>query len=389
MDDAGVQQFLQVTGASEEAAHFFLESAGGDVAAAVDQFFATGGQLDPGQADKAVADAGAVAGQRAQIGAASGSASVPPPVRPAARAAAPRPGGVRSLADLAKSDKDSDEDDRNEYYAGGEKSGQVVQGAPKNKLPEDDVEGLFDRARQAGATAGPAPDQVPASSTSAFSGAAHTLAGGPVAGGAAAPAGPPPPVTHTIAFYANGVFTVDDGEPRSVTDPANRPFLDSVARGECPTELEPLERDQAVSVNLVRREVPYEPPARPRYQAFQGTGRTLAGDDAGPSGSGTAGAAAAGPPASTAGGQPWDGVEEGQPSTSIQLRLADGSRMVARFNLSHTVGDIRRFIHAARPDLPPAYALLNATGFPPKPLPDDGATIEGAGIAGGMVTQKL
>lgn len=33
---------------------------------------------------------------------------------------------------------------------------------------------------------------------------------------------------------------------------------------------------QAVSVNLVRREAPYEPPARPRYQAFQGTGRTLA-----------------------------------------------------------------------------------------------------------------
>jgi len=62
---------------------------------------------------------------------------------------------------------------------------------------------------------------------------------------------------------------------------------------------------------------------------------------------------------------------------------------VARFNLSHTVGDIRRFIRAARPDLPTAYSLLNATGFPPRPLSDDGATIEGAGIAGGMVTQKL
>jgi len=62
---------------------------------------------------------------------------------------------------------------------------------------------------------------------------------------------------------------------------------------------------------------------------------------------------------------------------------------VARFNLSHTVGDIRRFIRAARPDLPTAYSLLNATGFPPRPLSDDAATIEGAGIAGGMVTQKL
>ena len=35
------------------------------------------------------------------------------------------------------------------------------------------------------------------------------------------------------------------GEPRDVTDPANRPFLDSVARGECPAELEPHDRNQA------------------------------------------------------------------------------------------------------------------------------------------------
>lgn len=35
------------------------------------------------------------------------------------------------------------------------------------------------------------------------------------------------------------------GEPRDVTDPANRPFLDSVARGECPAELEPQDRNQA------------------------------------------------------------------------------------------------------------------------------------------------
>ena len=31
-----------------------------------------------------------------------------------------------------------------------------------------------------------------------------------------------------------------------------------------------------------------------------------------------------------------------QPTTSIQLRLMDGSRMVAKFNLTHTVADIRR-----------------------------------------------
>ena len=38
---------------------------------------------------------------------------------------APARGNVRSLADLDAEKEDSDEDDRNEYYAGGEKSGQV------------------------------------------------------------------------------------------------------------------------------------------------------------------------------------------------------------------------------------------------------------------------
>ncbi len=96
---------------------------------------------------------------------------------------------------------------------------QVVRGAPKNKPNEDDVEGLFERARAAGATAGPAPTPAPAGGTAAFSGAAHTLAGGAVASGAAPPAGPPPPVTHLIAFYANGVFNVDDG---AAPPPADR-----------------------------------------------------------------------------------------------------------------------------------------------------------------------
>ena len=50
-----MEQFLQVTGASEEAAHFFLESTNGDVAAAIDQYFASGGQFDLAQANEAAA----------------------------------------------------------------------------------------------------------------------------------------------------------------------------------------------------------------------------------------------------------------------------------------------------------------------------------------------
>ena len=33
-----------------------------------------------------------------------------------------------------------------------------------------------------------------------------------------------------------------------------------------------------------------------------------------------------------------------QPLTTMQIRLADGSNVRAQFNLSHTIGDLRRYI---------------------------------------------
>lgn len=94
-----------------------------------------------------------------------------------------------------------------------------------------------------------------------------------------------------------------------------------------------------VTVNLLRKDEDYAEPEKPRYTAFAGAGRKLTDD------------ASAAPTSSTAGattgarveGPTWAGVDEERPATSLQLRLADGSRMVARFNLTHTIGDVRRY----------------------------------------------
>lgn len=37
-------------------------------------------------------------------------------------------------------------------------------------------------------------------------------------------------------------------------------------------------------------------------------------------------------------------VDSSLPVTTIQIRLADGSRLVGQFNHSHTIADVRRFI---------------------------------------------
>lgn len=81
-------------------------------------------------------------------------------------------------------------------------------------------------------------------------------------------------------------------------------------------------------------------------------------------------------------------VDDALPLTSIQLRLADGTRMVSRFNYSHTINDIRAFIDASRPGGPRNYQL-QTVGFPPKQLTDLTQTIEDVGLANSVVIQKF
>ena len=137
-----------------------------------------------------------------------------------------------------------------------------------------------------------------------------------------------------------------------------------------------------MTVNLVRVEEDYEPP---KYVAFGGSGRTLGGGGGGGGGgdggaSTSAAAAAAAPPGE------WEGVDESKPTTSLQLRLADGARLVARFNHTHTVADVRRFIRASRPDMAWPYVL--ATAFPPAPVSDESATLEAAGLLNAVLIQR-
>lgn len=120
--------------------------------------------------------------------------------------------------------------------------------------------------------------------------------------------------------------------------------------------------------------------------AFQGVGRTLGSASSDDSVSEPAVAA----PTSITVPSPSAGlsVDASLPSTSIQLRLVDGTRMVARFNTHHTIGDIRAFIDASRPGAARNYQL-QTVGFPPKQLIDDTKTIEEAGLANSVVIQKF
>ncbi|MED6144094.1 Plant UBX domain-containing protein 4 [Stylosanthes scabra] len=288
-----------------------------------------------------------------------------------------RAGRIRTLSDLNRpsADSDSDSDEPQEYYTGGEKSGMLVQDPSKG----NDVDAIFNQARQLGAVERPIDQlQEPPRSTS-FTGTGRLLSGETVQSASQQPEA----VVHNIVFWTNG-FTVNDGPLRSLDDPENASFLESIKKSECPKELEPADRRSSVNVNLIRRNEKYPEPEK-RHVAFQGLGRTLGSS----SSSGAPEPSATSTPPSTA-PTPSAGlvVDQSLPTTSIQLRLADGTRLISRFNYHHTVGDIRAFINASRPGSAGNYQL-QVMGFPPKLLSDETQTIEQAGLANSVVIQKF
>lgn len=121
-----------------------------------------------------------------------------------------------------------------------------------------------------------------------------------------------------------------------------------------------------------------------RHVAFQGVGRTLGSSSTSAAPETSAASALSSAPT------PYAGlvVDQSLPSTSIQIRLADGTRLISHFNHHHTVGDIRAFINASRPGGAPNYQL-QVMGFPPKLLTDETRSIEQEGLENSVVLQKF
>ena len=84
---------------------------------------------------------------------------------------------------------------------------------------KDDVDEIFNQARQLGAVEGPL--ETPSSSSTSFTGTGRLLSGESVPTALQQPE----PVIHNIFFWSNG-FTVDDGPLRKLDDPENASFLD-------------------------------------------------------------------------------------------------------------------------------------------------------------------
>jgi len=207
--------------------------------------------------------------------------------------------------------------------------------------------------------------------------AAQNGHGGEGEEGGAAEGPPSDEEMNTITIYSNG-FTLNDGPLRETANPENQAFLDELLKGYVPRELRASRKDPSKPMNISLADKRPETFVPPAYVAFS-SGTSLGG------GAGLAvGADGLFDPAVLPMGLELD---DGAPSTTIQIKTRLGKKLRLKVNTSITVLQLAAVVAEQTPgDGDEPFSL--SAGFPPAALTDGDATIEGAGLRGASITQK-
>jgi len=183
-----------------------------------------------------------------------------------------------------------------------------------------------------------------------------------------------------LKMWKNG-FTVGEKEEEALTlrgyeEPENQQFMESIKKGEVPNELRSQVQNGNVALDMEdHRDEDYVPP---KVILFSGSGNQL-GNSAKKSQSSTS--------VSNADVGSFElNVDESEPVTSIRIRLSNGQTVVQKFNKSHLVADLRKFIAQKSGKAPGDFNIM--TSFPRKNLTDDEPTLEAAGLLNSQVIQQ-
>jgi UBX domain-containing protein 1 len=181
---------------------------------------------------------------------------------------------------------------------------------------------------------------------------------------------------------------VDDGDLYSTSDPRNAEILNGIRQGRAPLSIMNVHPGQEVDVEIKQHEGAYVKPKQ-KYKPFGGQGNRLGSPTPGDSLTSTAITSTPAPAVAASDGPPKIDIDESQPVISLQIRLGNGTRLPARFNASHTIGDVYAFVAAASPDgQNRQWALM--TTFPSKELTNRGVALGDMPEfkRGGVVVQK-
>ncbi|KAK0652729.1 hypothetical protein B0T16DRAFT_490530 [Cercophora newfieldiana] len=381
--DELITSFCSITGATAEQAVEYLTANQWDLENAGDSWFANEGEQDP-EPDASYTGPRTLDGRPAPqyAGASSSSASKKPQKRTGLATLSSLGGGHSHDDD----DDDEDEDDEDErrgprdLFAGGEKSGLAVQDpAKRSSDPRTLINDIVAKAK-ANAKKSESEPAPAASSSRFFRGGGNTLGGDGVESRRVGqpPAGPIPtatpegPAEERVLHIWDDGFSIDDGELRRFDDPQNQADLQMIRQGRAPLHLMNVRPDQRVDVKLAQHNENYKPLPK-IYRPFGGEGRRLGspvpgvGSTQPPSTAAQAPAASAAPSSSAS-------VDDSQPTLNLRIQLPDGTRLPARFNTTHTVGDVYDFISRASPSTSARPWVLSTT-FPNKDHTDKGLVL--------------
>ncbi|KND02930.1 protein phosphatase regulator SHP1 [Spizellomyces punctatus DAOM BR117] len=360
-----IKQFTGITGCTEDQAKFFLEANGWDLESATSSYFED--SSEPGTSTRPSGPTSATPHTEPAPPSSSSSSSSRPT----------RDTRVKTFRDLMEGQaaSDSEEEDQT-FFAGGEKSGLMMQGGPKS---DQLVKKILDKA----AKSGPAPEEFKKNEKKTFVGAGYRLGSEDEPVGPSTPAvqpsarTAPEPVERHLTFWRNG-FSIDDGPLRGYDDPESQEFLRAINSGRAPTHLLNVAYDQPVEVKVTRNlEQDYIPPPKKPVAAFSGSGQRLGGVTSTLPGSF--------PPSQSSTTNTTLEINPSLPTTTLQLRLPDGTRLPIQLNTVHTLGDVRRVL-GSRPDVS-ARPFGFFSSFPTKELKED-VSVEEAGVLGAVVVVR-
>ncbi|XP_048779746.2 NSFL1 cofactor p47-like isoform X1 [Ostrea edulis] len=371
-----IEQFTNLTGIDADRAKFYLESSGWNIELAVASFYEHGDDDDVQIVEETIAN--------------EDIAQQPPPQRTGATKSS-RFGTISALTQSDSDNSDSDEQGQAFYAGGSEHSGQQVLGPPKKKeTGKKIVDSLFKSAKEHGAEeigGEGSQSQAPGGSRFAFRGAGYKLGeteDDPVSMVQGKPMETEKrQVDMVLKLWKNG-FSIDDGPLRDFHDPANKEFLDAVSRGEVPREL--ISRGKEVNLNMEdHRTEDYVQP-KVSLKPFTGAGHML-GSPA-PSVVKSPGNTSSSSGSSEETAKQRVKVDDKSPTTNLQVRLADGSRLVIKLNHTHRISDIRNYITIARPEYASSNFVLLTT-FPNKELSDESQNLADAKLLNAVIVQRL
>lgn len=145
-----------------------------------------------------------------------------------------------------------------------------------------------------------------------------------------------------LKLWKNG-FNVSDGPLRSYEDAKNKEFLASIQRGELPRELINQAEGGEVHLDMQdHREEEFVPPKEP-YKLYN-EGYKL-GASASPAPKIVSNASANDKATNEETAKKNMSLDSSKPTTQIQVRLSDGSRIIVKANLTHKISQLKEYLN--------------------------------------------